>query len=196
SPHWSWCGGFSEAVKIALLRDAALFAAIERDAARIAARDMAVAMPVIVRSAELHYRHIVLGGDPFELTSARPLDFGHWAAHRLEGMTDGELPHGQAVAIGVALDTAYSACVGMLAMRDAQRVMRTLRALELPTTHPLLAETDRIVQGLEEFREHLGGRLTITLLNGIGSPVDVHELRRDVVEKAVALTAELTAQTS
>lgn len=188
-PQRSWCGGFSEAVKIALLRDSSLFERIERSAPRIAARDMAVAMPVIVRSAELHYRHIVLGGDPFETSSARPLDYGHWSAHRLETMTDGELPHGQAVAIGVALDTMYSACAGLLPMADAQRVVRTLRALELPTTHELLSRTAALTQGLEEFREHLGGRLTVTLLRGIGDPVDVHELRPELVERAVQLTS-------
>lgn len=188
-PKWSWCGGFSEAVKIALLRDASLFARIERDAERIAARDMAAAEPVLVRSAELHYKHIVLGGDPFETSSARPLDYGHWVAHRLESLTKGGLPHGQAVAVGVALDTFYSACAGMIPMDDAVRVAHTLRALELPTTHELLGKIDSLVEGLEEFREHLGGRLTITLLRAIGEAVDVHELRPDLLARAVELAA-------
>ena len=188
-PDWSWCGGFSEAVKIALLRDPALFAQIERDAAAIRARDMAAAVPVVMRSAQLHYRHIVLGGDPFETRSARPLDYGHWLAHRLEGLTDGELPHGQAVAIGVAVDTLYAACAGMLAQADAQRVLALLRALGLPTTHALLADPQPLLAGLEEFREHLGGRLTVTLLRGIGDPVDAHALDAATLREALALTS-------
>lgn len=186
TPEWSWTGGFSEAVKIALLRDPGLLARIERDAAAIRARDMHAAMPVIVRSAELHWRHIALGGDPFETQSARPLDHGHWLAHRLEGMTDGELPHGQAVAVGIAVDTAYAANAGMLAPADADRVLSALRALSLPTSHPLLADPDALVAGLEEFREHLGGRLTITLLRGIGDPVDVHEMDLGLLRGAIA----------
>jgi 3-dehydroquinate synthase len=189
SPDWSWCGGFSEAVKIALLRDPAFFGTIERDAAAIRARSMDAARPVIRRSAELHYRHIMLGGDPFETRSARPLDYGHWLAHRLEGLTDGELPHGQAVAIGVAVDTQYAACAGMLPQPDADRVLATLRALGLPLTHPLLADLDAVSAGLEEFREHLGGRLTVTLLRGIGDPVDVHALDAGTLRDAVALTS-------
>lgn len=186
TPEWSWTGGFSEAVKIALLRDPGLLARIERDAAAIRARDMHAAMPVIVRSAELHWRHIALGGDPFETQSARPLDHGHWLAHRLEGLTDGELPHGQAVAVGIAVDTAYAANAGMLAPADADRVLSALRALSLPTSHPLLADPDALVAGLEEFREHLGGRLTITLLRGIGDPVDVHEMDLGLLRGAIA----------
>ena len=189
SPDWSWCGGFSEAVKIALLRDPGLFARIERDAAAIRGRLMEAAMPVVVRSAELHWRHIALGGDPFETRSARPLDYGHWLAHRLEGLTGGELPHGQAVAIGVAVDTTYSACAGLLDRADASRVVRTLAALGLPTTHPLLDDAKAVVAGLEEFREHLGGRLTITLLRGIGSPVDVHEIDGSALADAMRLTS-------
>jgi 3-dehydroquinate synthase len=189
SPEWSWCGGFSEAVKIALLRDAGLFAAMERDAAAIRARDMSAAMPVIRRSAELHWRHIALGGDPFETRSARPLDYGHWLAHRLEGLTKGELPHGQAVAIGVAVDTAYSVHAGLMAPADAHRVIALLRALGLPTSHELLRDHASVLRGVEEFREHLGGRLTITLLRGIGDPVDVHQLDGARLADAVAMAA-------
>ncbi len=189
SPDWSWCGGFSEAVKIALLRDPALFERIERDAAAIRGRSMQAAMPVVVRSAELHWRHIALGGDPFETRSARPLDYGHWLAHRLEGLTGGELPHGQAVAIGVAVDTMYSACAGLMDRTDATRVVRALGALGLPTTHPLLDDARAVTAGLEEFREHLGGRLTITLLRGIGSPVDVHEIDGATLAAAMRLTS-------
>jgi len=189
TPEWSWIGGFSEAVKIALLRDPALLARIERDAAGIRARDMHAAMPVIVRSAELHWRHIALGGDPFETRSARPLDHGHWLAHRLEGLTDGALPHGQAVAIGIAVDTAYAANAGMLSAAEADRVMSVLRALSLPTSHPLLSEPDALIAGLEEFREHLGGRLTITLLRAVGDPVDVHEVDERLLRGAIASLA-------
>jgi 3-dehydroquinate synthase len=189
TPDRSWCGGFSEAVKIALLRDPELFNRIERDAVAIAHRSMDAALPVIIRSAELHYRHIMSGGDPFETHSARPLDFGHWLAHRLEGMTNGTLPHGQAVAIGVAIDTLYSECAGLLPTPEARRVIAVLRALDLPVTHPLLANLDGIVAGLAEFREHLGGQLTITLLRGIGDPIDVHSIDPTILGAAIALAS-------
>ena len=189
SPDWSWCGGFSEAVKIALLRDPELFARIESSAAEIRVRSMDAAIPVIIRSAELHYRHIMQGGDPFEIHSARPLDFGHWLAHRLEGMTHGALPHGQAVAIGVAIDTLYSGCSGLMEMNDARRVIAVLRALGLPVTHMLLTDIDAIMAGLTEFREHLGGQLTITLLRGIGDPVNVHSIDPVHLRSAITMAA-------
>ena len=178
--------GFSEAVKIALLKDPAYFAAIESSAGRIAARDLDAASPVIRRSAELHLRHIVDGGDPFEANEARPLDFGHWAAHRLESMSGYALSHGDAVALGLLLDCRYSNLKGWLADADHARIRACIAALGLPVRHALLADSRALLAGLEEFREHLGGRLTITMLRGIGHGFEVHELDHGLVARAAS----------
>jgi len=177
--------GFSEAVKIACLRDAALLGQMERDASRIAARDIRASMPTIIRCAQLHLEHITRGGDPFEVREARPLDFGHWSAHKLESMSDFTVPHGEAVSIGIALDCAYARHVGLLSAPDAARITDCLRALHLPTWHPLLEDIDAMTHGLEEFREHLGGVLTITQLTAIGASIDVHEMDADAIRAAV-----------
>lgn len=183
APHFR-CG-FSEAVKIALLRDVDLFQQIERDSAAIAARDMDLALPVIARSGELHLHHIVSCGDAFEVRQSRPLDFGHWAAHRLEEMSGNEVSHGDAVAIGLGLDCTISHLMGWLSAGDLDRIIFVLRRLMLPVCHPLLARTDELLAGLDEFREHLGGELCITLLRGIGQPEEVHSLDPSVVREAV-----------
>lgn len=184
-----WRSGFSEAVKVALIKDGAEFARIEAAAGAIARRDAAAAGPVIRRSAELHLRHITRGGDPFEMDAARPLDFGHWAAHRLEAVTGFALRHGEAVAIGVAIDAAYSALVGLLPAAEAARVAGCLRALGFTLEHPALGDADAVLVGLEEFREHLGGRLTVTLLAGIGRGVDVHAIDAGAMRCAIARVA-------
>ncbi len=183
-----WRSGFSEAVKIACLKDPAFLDLIDREADAIRERDLDAARPVIRRCADLHLRHITQGGDPFERAEARPLDFGHWSAHRLESMTDYQVSHGEAVSIGIALDTMYSHLAGRIDRDVAVRVVDVLRRLGLPVHHPALAD-DRILDGLEEFREHLGGRLTVTLLDGIGRPVDVHEMDRDLLGEAASRLA-------
>lgn len=186
--------GFSEAVKIALLRDPALLARMERDAERICARDLAAAMPIVRRSAELHLRHITRGGDPFETREARPLDYGHWSAHKLESMTKFALSHGAAVGIGVALDTLYAALEGRLPRADADRTIDVQRRLGITMWHPALDDVDALVRGLEEFREHLGGRLTITLLRGIGQSDDVHTMDASTLRAAVAELRRVAAR--
>ncbi len=179
-----WRAGFSEAVKVALVRDGSFFDEIERLAPAIVRREIGPAVRVIERSAELHFRHIVEGGDPFETAEARPLDFGHWSAHKLEQLSGHELRHGEAVAVGVALDAVYSALAGRMPVGEAERVVACLGSLGFELDHPLL-DDPALLDGLEEFREHLGGRLTVSLLAGIGSAVDVHEMDAGVVRESI-----------
>jgi 3-dehydroquinate synthase len=184
-PQRDWCGGLSEAVKAALIKDHTFFEFIEQHAEPLAARDMPAMEQVIRRSAALHLHHIATAGDPFEMGSSRPLDFGHWAAHKLERLTNHQLRHGEAVAIGVALDTTYSHLSGFLAESDWRRVIGLLRTLGLAVYAPELTqragEQPAILRGLDEFREHLGGRLTIMLLRAIGVPFDAHEIDKGVM---------------
>ncbi len=188
--------GFSEAVKVTLLKDAEAFDAICRSAGRIRQRDWDAAAPVIRRSAELHLAHITEGGDPFEALEARPLDFGHWSAHTLEVMSGFQLRHGEAVSIGVAIDTVYSSLVCGLPKEDADRTLDCLAKLGLPLTHPLLEDTDTLFAGLEQFRQHLGGRLTLTMLPAVGQKLDVHEVDRSAMTEAIRQVTSFAAQPS
>lgn len=180
-----WRSGFSETVKVALVKDKAFFEHIESAASSLRQRDESKAIPIIRHSAQLHLHHIVSGGDPFELSASRPLDFGHWAAHKLESMTAYRLTHGEAVAIGMALDVTYASLSGMLDAADAARILNCLKALGFKLADEALQQTDLLFTGLEEFREHLGGRLTIPMLRSIGNQHDVHEIDLDIMLKAV-----------
>jgi 3-dehydroquinate synthase len=192
--------GFSEAVKVSLLKDPQCFEQLCETADRIRERDMPAAAPMIRRSAELHLNHITQGGDPFEMREARPLDFGHWSAHKLEVLSNFELRHGEAVAIGVAVDTVYSSLVHGFPERDAERVLDCLARLGLRLDHPALHDTSRLFAGLEEFRQHLGGRLTVTMLKAVGRPLDVHEVDRKrmcaAIERVAAFARSAAAVTS
>jgi 3-dehydroquinate synthase len=179
-----WRSGISEAIKVALIKDAAFFEQLEQDAEALANREMPPMQRQIYRCAEMHMEHIS-GGDPFEMGSSRPLDFGHWAAHKLEQLTNYELRHGEAVAIGIALDTAYSQMKGMLSEAEAQRVMKLFKTLGFNLYVPEL-EKEEVIRGLQEFQEHLGGELTIMLLEKIGKGVEVHEMDIDLIRKAIA----------
>ncbi len=188
--------GYVEAVKVALIRDRAFFETIEREAEPLAHFDPAAMRRLIRRCAELHVDHIAGGGDPFECGSARPLDFGHWSAHKLEQLTNYRLGHGEAVGVGVALDTLYSKRCGLLPGAAADRVLTLLERLGFRLRDDaLLAGDDRgelaVLAGLEEFREHLGGELTVTLLRDIGVSTEVHAMDRGLIREAIC---ELTSR--
>ena len=182
--------GMAEAVKVALIRDAAFFRWLEQEREALRAFDPPAVAYLVRRCAELHLAHIANAGDPFELGGARPLDFGHWAAHKLETLTDHALRHGEAVAIGVALDARYSVLAGLLAEGHDGRIRDLLAALGLPTWHEALECVSgtgerAVLRGLDEFREHLGGELTVTLLSEIGRGTEVHAIDHLRVVQAI-----------
>lgn len=187
-PELTRRAGLIEAVKVALVRDGEFFDWLEKNVGGLLSLDETILEEAVQRSAVHHAKHIAQGGDPFELGSSRPLDYGHWAAHKLEQLTDFELSHGEAVSVGVALDTLYAAKAGLLEAVDAERVLKLIEGLKLPIWHEALELNDprgrrRVFNGLEEFREHLGGELTVLLLKATGVGVDVHEIDETIWEE-------------
>jgi 3-dehydroquinate synthase len=181
-----WRSGISEAVKVALIKDPDFFFWIEKNAAALVERDMEAMNYLIKRCAELHMQHIA-GKDPFESGSSRPLDFGHWSAHKLEQLSGFEVLHGEAVAMGMALDTVYSNLSGHLTDTESNRILDLLIKLGFELSHSIMqisASNSAILSGLEEFREHLGGELTIMLLDGIGSGFEVHHIDNEILINA------------
>jgi 3-dehydroquinate synthase len=180
-PDRDWRGGIAEAFKVALIKDAKFFRWLCRHAAALRQREPQTMAELVTRCAELHLDHIRNSGDPFELGRARPLDFGHWSAHRLEVLSRYRIGHGQAVAAGIALDAAYAVRLGHLAAKDFHALVRGLLQAGLPVWYPELARRPRgrplaLFQGLEDFREHLGGELALTLPRGVGQRAEIHEV--------------------
>jgi len=185
--------GIAEAVKVALIRDRAFFDALYTDRAELARFEPIAMEKMIIRCAELHLQHIAGGGDPFECGSSRPLDFGHWNAHKLEELTSGEVRHGEAVAIGIALDTLYSRQCGLLAELDQHRILTLLEDLGFSLYHPALSWLD-VNKALREFQEHLGGELSIPLLAGIGNKFEAHEINVSRMKQCIAQLAGRSAR--
>lgn len=185
-----WRGGISEAFKVAIIKDAAFFAWLERHATQLRRRDVAAMEQLVRRCATMHLQHIGTGGDPFEQGAARPLDFGHWAAHKLEVLSGFTIGHGQAVSMGIALDSYYATTAGLISIAERDRIVSAMQRAGLPVFSPWLvtAGTKRrlaILDGLAEFREHLGGHLTITLPKGIGNRVEVHAMDKHIIARGV-----------
>ncbi len=184
-----WISGIAEGLKVALIKDEPFFNFIETNAHNLANRELEAMGPLIHRCAEIHMQHIGQGGDPFENGSSRPLDFGHWAAHKLEQMTGYKLRHGEAVAKGIALDVTYAYLIGLIELATLNRILKVFREIGFDLTLPVEGEkaVNELLKGIEEFREHLGGQLTITLISGIGSKHDVHVMYRDKMVEAIAM---------
>ncbi len=181
--------GLIEAVKVALIRDAAFFEFIAARVEALAKFEPAAYEAVIRESARQHMEHIATAGDPFERGSARPLDFGHWAAHKLEQLTEFRVSHGEAVAVGMAIDLIYARRTGLLPEAHAERILGVIRGLGFELFAPVReirgpSGRQDMLDGLEEFREHLGGRLSIPMIRAPGVRLEIHEMDGAVVKAA------------
>ncbi len=178
--------GISEAIKVALIKDYDFFLWIENNADALVQRNVKCMDELIKRCAKLHLEHIG-GEDPFETGSARPLDFGHWSAHKIEQLSDFSITHGEAVAMGIALDSTYSYLLGWLSEEKLSRILNLLRRLSFEVVNPYIQISDAtspVLKGLVEFQEHLGGKLTITLLTDLGEKAEVHDMDIPLLVKA------------
>ncbi len=185
--------GMAEALKVALLRDPSFFAWIVQHAPALVAGERLPLRRLVERSASLHLEHIARCGDPFELGSARPLDFGHWSAHKLESLSEHRVRHGEGVAIGIALDTLYARDAGFCGDALVDAVLGAIRSLRLPLWDAALSQRARLLAGLDEFREHLGGDLAIPLLREPGWAIDVKTMDRTRVGCALDRLEEIAS---
>jgi 3-dehydroquinate synthase len=176
--------GIAEAVKVALIKDGKFFDRLYRERRKLASFEPVAMERMIIRCAELHLEHIRLGGDPFEYGTSRPLDFGHWSAHRIEEVSRASINHGEAVALGIALDSLYSYHKGMIGELELNRILLTLEDVGFDLYSRVFEKID-MEKALKSFQEHLGGELTIVLLEGIGKKRDVHEIDVSLMKKCV-----------
>ncbi|WP_372369186.1 3-dehydroquinate synthase [Candidatus Uabimicrobium sp. HlEnr_7] len=179
-----WISGISEAIKVALIKDKPFFEFIQKHTDLLVNRDIIAMEKLIFRCAEIHLQHIRCSGDAFELGYSRPLDFGHWAAHKLESLSAYNIRHGEAVAVGIAIDSYYAEKKGFINKVQLQDILQVLHSLRFPLYYKEMQDPD-FINGLEEFREHLGGILCITLPVGIGKKIEVNEIEHDMIFEAI-----------
>ncbi len=185
-----WLSGVGEAFKVAITQEREFFDFLKTHAGDLADGDEEVMEEVVQETARLHLDHIRHSRDPFERGSERPLDFGHWVGHRLEEITDYELPHGEAVAIGIAVDACCATGLGLLVPDERDEILSAMRRCGLSVWHETLTQKSDdgqldVLLGLERFRQHLGGQLTLVMPDGLGDMVHINELPTSVITDAV-----------
>ena len=189
-PDRDWLCGVAEAFKVAIIKDAEFFGWLCEYAERFPQRDAEAMQHLVFRCAEMHLQHIRSNGDPFEYGRARPLDFGHWSAHKLELMSGFRISHGEAVAAGVLLDSIYARRQGWLSIEEFERIRDGLQRSGFRLWFEEFDARDgdgqrTVFGGLRDFQEHLGGELTVTYPSGLGARHELHEIDLAVMDEAV-----------
>jgi 3-dehydroquinate synthase len=160
--------GLAEAVKIAAALDARLFARLERDAARLLAREERALVPVIERCLRLKGR--VVSRDPTDRGPRAILNFGHTAAHAVEAASAYRVRHGEAVAIGLVAEARIGERVSGFPQEATERLRALLLRLGLPVTLPASLDPAAVARYALADKKTRGGIVRCALPVDLGRP--------------------------
>jgi len=172
--------GFAEIVKAALVADAAFFAWLEANAARVLAREAEALAHAIRRACEI--KAAIVAEDEREQGRRAVLNLGHSFGHAIEaGAGYGKVLHGEAVAAGMVLAAELSTRLGRLPGADTQRIRELLSRSGLPVDPPRLGRA-RMLELMGMDKKVAGGRLRLVLLDAIGKPMVSADYAQDALE--------------
>lgn len=166
-PEVTYRGGLAEMVKHALVADAAYWTQLESSAPVLLSRDPTALTPLIVRSIEIKAE--VVGKDEREAGLRATLNVGHTVAHAIELLTGFQLPHGDAVAIGLVAESRIAERLGVAEAGLAARIERLLASLGLPVTIPSGLDAPALVEAMGSDKKRRGGQLRFALPRAIGA---------------------------
>jgi 3-dehydroquinate synthase len=188
--------GLSESFKVAIIKDIGLFHYLHENAEEIFSIDQKTLQEIVYRTALIHLDHIADSQDPFEQGSAHPLDFGHWAAHQLESISGHTISHGEAVAVGIAIDCCYAQIKQFITMGERDKILSAMNRCGLVLWHPIIdrSNEEKLLAGLSRFREHMGGKLSLSMPRSIGGMFEIHEVDEMAIRSSIEYLRNRFAQ--
>ncbi|AOI40547.1 2-epi-5-epi-valiolone synthase [Burkholderia oklahomensis EO147] len=162
--------GLSEALKMAIIDDRALFEVMEANAEAFLPTRLSTQAGHEVISRSVKGMLVALSENLYELDSyCRMVDFGHTFSPFIESATSFHVTHGQAVAVDMAISATLASQFGLLDRDDFERILQLMQALDLPIFHESTLDTDELHQSLKGIVAHRNGALNLVVPNGIGT---------------------------
>jgi 3-dehydroquinate synthase len=192
-PARNYREGLAEAVKHAATLDAAFGKWLLTQAPHVADREIRTLETLIRRSAAI--KADVVMADERESGSRAVLNAGHTVAHALEQATDYTIPHGEAVAIGLVIETQAAEAMGLANPGTAAEIASLLARLGLPVAPPEGVDQSRIAAALTRDKKNRGGVVHAALVASFGAIARdgeawTHPLDLRVVEELLAVRGE------
>ncbi len=178
--------GLAEVVKYGMIQDPELFALLEEKWWDVLNLEPQVTCDIVKRSCEIKAE--VVARDELEGGLRRILNFGHTIGHAVEAASDFQIPHGEAVSMGMVAVSRIAVSKGMLKEEDEKRLEALLERLGLPVHIPEEISRDEIVNGLIHDKKAVGGRVFFVLPSSIGSTEITTDVSRDEIMDAIKVS--------
>jgi 3-dehydroquinate synthase len=183
--------GLGEILKMAVIKDQALFHLLEENGAEILNskfQNNDCANEVINRAVQGMKDELEM--NLWEIDLKRIVDFGHSFSpviemRSIEDENYVSLTHGQAVTIDVIYSSIISFQRGMLEEDDLIRIAKTARIMGLPTDHNFFHQPLMVLEALNDTKKHRNGEQNLPIPNGIGSSIFINDLSLNDIKKAI-----------
>jgi len=165
-PDSALAGGMAEVIKYGAIRDASILTLLEEESSE-GFKGLADLWPDLVARC-LKVKSDVVTRDEHDRGERMILNFGHTAGHALEVVTGFELPHGEAVAFGMAAACRISEGMGLIDHSVSKRIERLLERFDLPTVLPEHVSPEAVLECLPRDKKASDGNLRWVLLRDLG----------------------------
>jgi 3-dehydroquinate synthase len=182
-PEREYRAGLAEAVKHGLVADRAYFEWMEAEAPAVIRRDPATVSRLVRRSVEIKAE--VVSGDERESGRRSILNAGHTVAHALEQVSRYQVPHGEAVALGLIVECQLAEGLGVAPAGLTARVASLLARLGLPPRLPQRLDSNALLRSMAGDKKNRGGRTRFALAAGVGQIQEVDGWTTPVSEAAI-----------
>ncbi len=182
-PDREYRAGLFEVIKCGVIRDAALFEMMEREAGRVLAKDADCVDRLI--AAAVRIKAEVVSADERESDLRRILNFGHTIGHAIEAETEYvRFLHGEAIAWGMLAATKLAELTGVLAPAEAVRIQKTIcRYGSLPPAKDL--QPDRLMARLSSDKKTVQGKVHFVLPTRIGAVTVMSGIPNEAIRQAI-----------
>jgi len=188
-PTSEFLAGLAEVVKYAVIRDKEFFGFLERNAGAVLRRETGPLMHIIHRCCALKAE--IVGKDELEQAEGGRaiLNYGHTFGHAFEFLSDFQIPHGHAVALGMRCAARLAVLMGMFRPEDETRHNSLLNVLELPEHFPKILDVEKAWEAMGRDKKASQGRRLFILPRKLGEAEVVINPPRESVLAALAVVA-------
>jgi 3-dehydroquinate synthase len=165
-PRNQIASGLAEAVKHGVIADAAYAAQIGATAGACLARSLDALEAAVTPSVRI--KGAIVAADVHERGRRQILNFGHTVGHALEARTGYGLLHGEAVAVGMAVEACLAEETGVAQPGTRRGVLELLECCDLPCTVPAAVSTEDLVESMQHDKKVRAGVVRFALPCAIG----------------------------
>lgn len=170
--------GLGEIIKHAVIANPQLFSILERLNLPFSSLKPDILNKIIIQNIKIKSKIVMADSqESFETVkqgkkaSRMLVNYGHTIGHGIEKVMNYQIPHGEAVAIGMALENIIAVKKKLLSIKHAERILKLIKKFGLPSKLPNEVSLKALDRAIKADKKVVGGKLYFALPVKIGKAI-------------------------